>query len=141
MNNRALVASGVVVFIVSFFTVCLSENAFAGKTPSLQFLMKVASELNKSCPMVVNKEMELGSVYAQTGSLGYNYYLLNYNANEIDVHTFLSNQAKPIRNNTCTSPRMQRFFKNGVKIIYSYHGKDRKFLTDIIVTPEDCSRL
>ncbi len=121
--------------------VLISGNALAGKTPSLAFLQKVSNELNKGLPQKIDNEVLLKSTFAQIGALGYLYILVNYNASEVDTKYFISKQTPPIKNFACTNPRMKRFFEDNVDVIYSYYGKDMKYVGEIIVTSKDCKNM
>jgi hypothetical protein len=122
------------------WAIMVSTNAVAGNTPSLAFLQKVSSELNKGLPQRIDNDIELRSTYAQIGAFGYMFVFINYNAGEADSELFLAKQSPQVKNFACTNPRMKRFFDDNVDVIYSYYGKDMKHVVEIVVTSNDCKK-
>ena len=112
-------------------------NCVAGETPSPAFLQKISGKMNEGLPQMVDKEIQLWSTFAQVGAIGYYYVYVNYNANQIDGNYILSNRGQ-VENFVCSNPRMKSFVDDKVDVIYSYYGKDGKFITEIVVDVEKC---
>lgn len=142
LNQRKMMRK--LIYTVSMFmagAIMISTNTFAGNTPSLAFLQKVSSELNKGLPQRIDNDVELKSTYAQIGALGYMFVLLNYNADEVNSELFFEKQSQQVKNFACTNPRMNRFFEDNVNVIYSYYGKDMKHVAEIVITSSDCKKI
>ena len=111
-----------------------SKETFQSRT----FLLKVASEINKSLPMMVDQETELSNASASEGTIIYNYILVNYAAHEVDKSQFLVAMKQQVESHACGEPKMQIFWENGVSALYSYKGKDNQPIGEVVVTPERC---
>ncbi len=102
------------------------------------FLVQVASETNKSLPMMVDRETQLYNVGAQENVLVYNYILVNYASWEVDQNEFIRVMNPTVTNSACSRPELQTLWQNGISLDYSYSGNDHKFIERVIVTPSDC---
>ncbi len=103
-------------------------------------IVKVADEINKSCPFMVDSDIRMDNSIGVGKTLIYNYTLVNYTSSEIDTHVFRKNKEPTIKNKTCTTKELQKFFNNGITLCYRYYGKDGSHIVDIDVTPVDCGR-
>ena len=87
---------------------------------SEQFLSKLASEMNKKTPIVVDKETELISTVGLQGVFVYNYRLVNMEATRLDSGRLLSSIRDQIQAVACTTPQTRdTFLKKGVILRYS----------------------
>ncbi len=106
---------------------------------SEQFLSKLASEMNKKTPIVVDKETELISTVGLQGVFVYNYRLVNMEATRLDSGRLLSSIRDQIQAVACTTPQTRdTFLKKGVILRYSYYDKKRAHIGSIDVRPTDC---
>lgn len=126
-----------ILLIYSFVT-----NAIAAPNKeylsSKEFLSKVSNEMNKSLPMMIDKETKCVSTYAFDKEIGYAYELVNKSSSEIDKSNFLNISTPKLKNFVCTTPHMQKFLNNGVSIGYIYYGNDSGFIGKITITPSQC---
>ena len=99
--------------------------------------MNAASEINKSCPMMVDKETRLDNTIALPENVfQYNYTLVNMEVATTDVNQ-LENYVKPILINTVkTNPDMKTNREHKTTMGYSYKDKNGIFLFKILVTPD-----
>ena len=67
----------------------------------------------------------------------YNYTLINYNKDEVDVNYFQSAMETTILNVIRTNPQMKYLRENGVTFIYNYKDKLGINITSLKFTPED----
>ena len=106
-----------------------------------EHLPKLASELNKQLPMVVDRETRLDSTLGGPGKrLTYLYTATNYNASQINVSEFTKQMSPQLRNGVCSSSDMNIFVRSGVTIIYSYRAKDGRHFAKIEVNPSECTK-
>lgn len=128
--------------LILILAICFgyAKESEADKTPSLAFLQKVSGMLNEGLPQMIDQEVQLQSTFAQAGALGYYYVYVNYNADQLNGDYILANRSK-VENYVCTNPRMSRFVKDNVDIIYSYYGRDGKYVTEIVVDVDKCKQL
>ncbi len=104
-------------------------------------LSRIAAELNRSVPVMIDRETELMPVQSAEGILIYNYRLVNYSVAQVDRQKFAAGAAPRLRQRACSTPETRDdFLKKGVTLRYSYYDKDRQQIATIDVTPADCAR-
>jgi hypothetical protein len=121
----------VVFASVSYATQQLLNPSFDKK------LMSAASELNKTCPIMVDKNTRLDNTAALAGnSFQYNYTVIGIEPTEVDFDVMKKNLESVIINNVKTSPEMTIYRDHKVTVVYNYRDKYGKFMFKISVTPE-----
>ena len=126
---------GVVVGIAAYFAV---QQLFF-RAPSFdKQMMAAASELNESCPMMVDAETRLDNAVAMPDNVfQYNYTMINIKKEDLDVDVF-TNELEPfITNSVKTNPDLQVYRDNKVTMAYYYQDMEGEFLTKIVVTPDE----
>lgn len=113
-------------------------NYFTGPPPFDQQLMYAASELNKTAPIMIDRETRFDNAVAlPEKELRYFYTLINQEKEEINLKE-LEESMKPIMLNTFKSnPTMKAFNKNGVTMSFNYNDKNGVFLFLLKFKPED----
>ncbi|MCX6239793.1 MAG: hypothetical protein NTY07_19985 [Bacteroidia bacterium] len=132
MNLKSL--AGITVGVI----VMVLVQHFFFKAPSFdKQMMQAASELNKTCPMMVDKETQLdNSVALPEKTFQYNYTLVNMVKDSIDIQSF-KNYIEPIvTNNMKTNPDMKFYRDNKITMSYYYKDKNGVFVIKIAVTPD-----
>lgn len=106
---------------------------------SQEYLNKVAAELNRSVPMMIDKETELLPATGAPAMLIYHYRLVGYAASQVDYKKFAAGAKVKITQGACSRPETRdEFLKKGVTLRYSYFDKDKQHIATIDVTPADC---
>lgn len=106
---------------------------------SQRALSQMASELNKTLPMMVDKETELISAVGLEGVIAYNYRLVNISADNIRPDEFVNAIRPHVTNAVYTDPQTRHtFLRKGVTMRYSYADKDRRHIARFDVRPADC---
>ena len=106
---------------------------------SVDYLRKVAADINRSVPVMIDRETELLPSQAEPAVLIYNYRLVNYSAAQISVEKFAASAKQKVAQNACNRPETRDdFLKQGVTLRYAYFDKDKKFIAAIEVAPSDC---
>jgi hypothetical protein len=111
---------------------------FFFKAPTYdQAMMKAASEINKSCPMMVDQETRLDNAVALPENIfQYNYTLVNIEKATTDISQ-IENYLRPILiNGVKTNPDMKINRDNKTTMGYYYKDKNGEFLLKILVTPD-----
>jgi hypothetical protein len=92
------------------------------KQPSFnKEMMQVASELNKTCPIMVDDQTRLDNAVALPGnSFQYNYTLINLTKSEVNIDTIKKYLEPSIINNVRTNPGLKIYRDNKVTMIYYY---------------------
>jgi hypothetical protein len=125
---------GVLAFAITYFAV----QHFFFKPPTFdKMLMDAASELNKTCPFMVDEETRLDNAVALPGKVfQYNYTLIEYEIDEISVDTAQKYLVPSIINNVKSNPDLQTFRDNQVTLTFNYKDKNGVFIMKFSVTPE-----
>jgi hypothetical protein len=106
---------------------------------SIEHLSREAAQLNRSLPVLIDKETELTATEAAPGMFIYKYRLVNVSAEKAD-HVKFSAAAKPqLVQNSCNRPETRNdFLSKGITMRFSYLDKDKQHIATIDVTPADC---
>jgi hypothetical protein len=152
---KKILTSALIIFVAVISKVIFSEIANAhsknqvertnGSVPPTQYmneiLVKASSLVNQNLPVMIDSETRLDSTLGFNYKFTYVYTLVNYDADDLDKDAFISEYKKLVTNGACTTESLIPFFKSGVTVVYSYYGKDRKFIADIQITQSDCNAI
>lgn len=106
---------------------------------SKEYLSKVAAEINRSVPVMIDQETELLPVQGADGMLIYNYRLVSYSSAQLDAKKFAAGAKQRVAQSACSRPETRDdFLKKGVTLRYAYFDKDKQHIATIDVTPSDC---
>ncbi len=106
---------------------------------SQERMSKIAAELNRSVPVMIDKETELTVVEGHEAMLIYKYRLVPYSVSQLDHQKFAAGAKQRITQSACNQPEMREdFLKKGVTLRYSYFDKDQQHIATVDVTPADC---
>ena len=102
-------------------------------------LSKIAAEINRSVPVMIDKETELTAVEGHEGMLVYNYRLVPYSVRQLDHQKFAAGAKQKVAQGACNAPETREdFLKQGVTLRYSYFDKNKQHIATVDVTPADC---
>ena len=102
-------------------------------------LGRIADELNRSVPMMIDKETELTVVEGHEGMLIYKYRLVPYSVRQLDHDKFAAGAKERVTQGACNQVELREdFLKKGVTLRYSYFDKDKQHIATVDVTPADC---
>ena len=105
----------------------------------VEYLSRVAEEINRSVPVMIDQEIELMSAVGAPGMLIYNYRLISYSVTKLDHKTFAAGAKQKVTQGACGRPETRDdFLKKGVTLRYSYFDKDKQHIATVNVTPSDC---
>lgn len=125
---------GALFFLISFLTV---QQLFFQTPLYDKAMMKVASEINKSCPFMVDAETRLDNAVAMPkNTFQYNYTLVNIESATAQPEE-LKNFIEPkLINLVKTSPQMKAL--RDLKTTVNYYYKDQAgiFLFQVTITPD-----
>jgi hypothetical protein len=106
---------------------------------SMEHLSKVAADINRSVPVMIDEETELLPSTAGYAMLVYNYRLVKYSVAQLDHQKFAAGAKQKVTQGACSQPVMRDdFLKQGVTLRYSYFDKDKRHIATVEVTPADC---
>lgn len=139
MNKNLKNSIGSIVgVIIGAVVIKVVMNYFNPPVTFDQQLMNAAEEINKTCPFMIDKDTRLDSAIGGPGkTFKYNYTIINYAVEELNVEQLKSELAPDIINNVKTSPEMETFRENEVTIVYNYNDKNGNHLLQLKVIPGD----
>jgi hypothetical protein len=106
---------------------------------SQERLSRIAADLNRSVPVMIDKETELTVVEGHEGMLIYKYRLVPYSVKQLDHVKFATGAKQKVAQGACNQPEMRDdYLKKGVTLRYSYFDKDKQHIATVDVTPADC---
>jgi hypothetical protein len=106
---------------------------------SVKHLGKIAAEINRSVPVMIDQETELLPAVGAPGMLIYNYRLVSYSVTQLNASKFAAGAKERVTQGACGRPETREdFLKKGVTLRYSYYDKDKQHIATFDVTPADC---
>ena len=132
---------GTVIIAGIFFV--YQTTPYWGEQPSdprsQEALGKIAEEINRSGPVMIDQETELMPAVGAPGMLVYSYRLVSYSVTQLDHNKFAAGAKERLKEGACNRPETRdSFLKKGVTLRYSYFDKDKQHIATIDVTPADC---
>jgi hypothetical protein len=106
---------------------------------SAEHLSRIAGEINRSVPVMIDKETELMPAEGRQGMLIYNYRLVSYAVAQLNPVKFAAGIKQKVTQEACNRAETRDdFLKKGVTLRYSYFAKDKQHIATVDVTPADC---
>ena len=111
-----------------------------GENPRSQAsLNRLAVQINRGVPVMIDKETELLAAVGTEGMLTYNYRLVSYSVTQLDANRFAVGAKERVTQGACNrSETRDDLLKNGVTLRYSYFDKNKQHIATIAITPADC---
>ena len=132
INIPALVGMG-----IGIIGIALLQHFFFPKNTYNQEMMQAASEINKSCPFMVDSDTRLDNTMAMPDNVfQYNYTLVNMEKATTDVEQLEEYLRPTIVNTVRTNPDMKINRDHKTTMSYAYKDKNGEFLFKILVTPD-----
>jgi uncharacterized protein YjhX (UPF0386 family) len=106
---------------------------------SVDYLSKIAAEINRSVPVMIDEETELLPAAGGHAMLIYNYRLVKHSVAQLDHQKFAAGAKQKVAQGACNRPETRDgFLKEGVTLRYSYFDKEKQHIATVDVTPADC---
>jgi ribosomal protein L37E len=140
-KKRKLDRAKIIGIIVGTLAAALSSwgvQKLFFNAPSLdKQLMAAASELNKTCPIIVDVETQLDNTVAlPDNTFQYNYTLVRLDKSAIDSIKLKANLEPSIIEQLKTNPQMKFFRENNVTMNYLYKDMNKQYIALISIKPE-----
>ncbi|MFZ4454730.1 MAG: zinc ribbon domain-containing protein [Bacteroidales bacterium] len=135
-KKRLATIIGAAIGIAIMFN--LQYFVFKTQSPSIDTaLQQFASEINKSCPIMIDSETRFDNAIALPNKMfAYNFTLINLQKETVDTLQ-IRNQIEPrIINIVKTNPEMEYVRARKVNLSYNYKDKNGVYLFQIVVTPK-----
>lgn len=112
-------------------------NDMLGKSTLNPAMMELASEINKQCPVMVDNATRFDNVMVMPDNiLQYNYTLVKWVKDSIDINKLESYIAPTLINVIKTNPDMKTLRDNKTTFKYNYKDRDGVYLFQIVVEPK-----
>lgn len=141
-NVKSNKSSRIIIGLVVGLIVMVLIQQLLFKAPSFdKEMMKAASELNKTCPVMVDRETQLDNAIALPDKVfQYNYKLIHMTKDSVDIMAF-ENYMKPMLLTAVkTTPELKIYRDNKVTMAYSYKDRNGIFITKILISYTDYSK-
>ena len=139
IKNISWIAAGVLAAYLVWWVVPKYFSGEKDDPRSQEYLSRIAAEINRGVPVMIDKETELMPSSGHEGILIYNYRLVSYSVKQLDHEKFAAGARTRVVQNACSRPETRDdFFKKGVTLRYSYFDKNNQHIATIDVTPKDC---
>jgi uncharacterized membrane protein YvbJ len=135
-NKRKILPTivGIIAFAISYFAV---QQLFFKKPTFDKALTEIASEINKTLPMMLDQDTRMDNTIAMPDkTLAYNYTLVNLEKKDININELREFIEPNVINNIKTHPDMKLYRENNATLVYNYKDKKGAFLLKIIVSPD-----
>jgi len=130
---------GVIAAVAAGYLIGYVAPDFFEDRRSQKFLSKVADDINRSLPVMIDKETELLPTVGAEGMLIYNYRLVNFAVSQLDPKKFAAAAKQQVTHGACNTPETRDgYLKKGVTLRYSYYDKDKQHIATVDVMPSDC---
>ena len=141
LSASSVLLWGMVLVAGTYFVYLRAPDWLEGEPDprSQEFLNKIAAEINRSVPVMIDQETELMPAAGAPGMLIYNYRLVNVSVARVDHSKFATGAKDRLKQGVCNRPETRDdFLKKGVTLRYSYFDKDKQHIATVDVTPSDC---
>jgi hypothetical protein len=137
----ANVTLGVLAALLGAFVARQATSRLFGPqdVSSAAALGKVAADINKGLPMMLNKDIELVTTIGLDGMFIYKARLVDRSLDAIDVPSFIAGVRPEVVNTACTID-LRKLLDRGVVVQYVYVDRDGRQVADIRVGAKDCSK-
>jgi hypothetical protein len=141
LSASSVLLWGMVVVVGAYFLFLRVPEWFKEQADprSEEFLGKIVAEINRSVPVMIDKETELMPAVAAPAMLIYNYRLVSYSVAQVDHDRFAAGAKEQIKQGACSRPETRdTLLKKGVTLRYSYFDRDKQHIATVDVAPADC---
>ena len=140
MSSKTIITAVVVaIFTGSLIWWAVLKNPRRENPRSEESLNRLAAEINRRVPVMIDKETELLPAVGAEGLLTYNYRLVSYSVTQFDATRFAVGAKERVTQGACNRPETRDdLLKNGVTLRYSYYDKDKQHIATIDISSADC---
>ena len=134
VKKIVITIAGIVTFVLVYVA---AQQIFVKPDSFDKTMMAVASDLNKTCPIMVNQYTRLDNAVALPANVfQYNYTLVLWEKAEINIDTLRKYNEPELVNSLRTNPGLKAFRENKVTMKYSYRDKNGEFVLLVSVSPD-----
>ena len=122
LSASSVLLWGMVVVAGAYFLYLRAPGWFEEEADprSQEFLAKIAAEINRSIPTMIDQETELMPAVGAPGMLIYSYRLVSYSVTQVDHDRFAAGAKERVKQGACSRPETRdSLLKKGVTLRYS----------------------
>ena len=139
MNKGSVSIVGIIVAVIAgAASRAAVRSMLAPNMRSERVLSKVAAEMNRDLPMMVDSETQLVACSASEALFTYSYRVVHHGASEVDPSVFVDAVRPQITTGACTTKETRKILDAGVTLRYSYADKSDNAIADIDVSAASC---
>jgi hypothetical protein len=132
------VVGAIVAVVVGVSVQSGMKGIFKPKITSLKILNATANQINSGLPMMLDSDTELFTTIGLEGVLQYHYRLVKYSKEQIDTSVLMPRLRESITNSSCTIKETRELLEKGVTLVYVYHDKDKKVISNFSLKNINC---
>ena len=129
---RVAVFLGTLAFIGNFI-VGLQQGSDTDLALSEEFEV-----INRSLPSMIDDSTRLDHASIQGRDIYYDYTLVNWSVENLDISRFMSVMTPKLKTAQCTNEEGLALLNEGRKVVYMYRDKASKPVAKIVVEKSDC---
>jgi hypothetical protein len=134
MKKGVLISGAILLCAMLLIT---TKILFFNSSSSDTSVLKLTTEINKSCPTMVDPETRLDRVFASgDNNVQFNYTLIHRNKDSIALGKLKNSLGPVILKKIKSSPTLSKYLNKNLTWIYSYNDKNGDFMFKITYTPE-----
>jgi hypothetical protein len=122
----------IVLFLICTPSICNAKFVLEDE------LIKVADEIQKQLPRMIDEESRLDSIMAIGNDLYYRVTFVNYNADDFDIAKLRKRKELILKHNMCNNEDTKLLIKKGVSFNYYFFGKDDLAVLKIKINRNKC---
>jgi hypothetical protein len=103
-----------------------------------QKLTKMAVELNKNNPKMLDADTRLDKVTSSNERFIYSYTLMNATSGKVNFDTLAPKLKSEFAKRLCTTKGWNTLLEDGARVEYFYSGNDGKPIGRVMITSSDC---
>ena len=132
--------SVVILFVVVIVIILVFETRNDG-TSLDQNMTKVAGEINRGCPVMIDSVTRFDNTAALTNNVfQFNFTILNADKHDYDTMALQELVKKTALNSLKTDPKYRIFRDNSTKLRFTYHDKNAVYLCNVILDSDEYNR-
>ncbi len=109
------------------------------KDENLQTLLRnTRDQTNSLLPLMLDADTRLVNAEVVENVFQYQYTLVNYALEELDIDTTRSTLMPIVKNQACSLPVLKQMMAKGAIVSFSYRGKNGKEVATMNITSGDC---
>jgi hypothetical protein len=133
-KGRLKLVVGCFTFLLAYI---ITQKIFFSTKSFEKAMMATASEINKTCPFMVDQYTRLDNTVAMSdNSFQYNYTIVSNEKSEIKIDTIKKYVVPGLINNVKTNPGMKIFRDHKTTVIYNCRDKNGVFVYKFRITPD-----